>query len=121
MEMEKVGWKEEEEEEGWVGDGRRPESDEGDAAGRWEKQKCRRREVDREEQGEKDVAVKLEGGRVEQVVDRLGYFELQKEGMGQRGKHRLQAEGKMLVDLWQAGRKMQMTERREARVLRGEC
>lgn len=47
MEMEKDGWEEEEEEEGWAGHGRRPESDQRDVVGRWEKQKCRWKEVDK--------------------------------------------------------------------------
>ncbi len=50
--------------------------------------------------------MELEGRRVEQVMDRPGYFEPEKEGTGWRGRHTLQAEGKMLVDLWQAGRKV---------------
>ncbi len=42
MEMEQVGWKEEVEVEvGWAGHGRRPESEQGDVVGRWEKQTCR--------------------------------------------------------------------------------
>lgn len=43
MEMEKVAWEEEEEEDGWAE--RRPESDQGDVEGRWEKQTCRWREA----------------------------------------------------------------------------
>lgn len=52
------------------------------------------------------MAVELQGRRVEQVMDRRGYFELQKARTGWRGKHTLGAEGKMSVDLWQAGRKV---------------
>lgn len=59
------------------------------------------------------MAVELEGRRAEQVMDRPGYFGLQKERTGWRGKRTLWAEGKMLVGLWQAGRKVQKTERRE--------
>lgn len=41
------------------------------------------------------MAVELERRRVEKVMDRTGYFELQKERTGWRGKHTLRAEGKM--------------------------
>lgn len=41
------------------------------------------------------MAVELEQRRVEQVMDRTGYFELRKERTGWRWKHTLRAEGKM--------------------------
>ncbi len=72
------------------------------------------------EQDERKMSVVLEGRGVELVMDRPGYLELKRERMGWRGKHALWDEGKMLVDLWHAGRKVQTTERREARELRGE-
>lgn len=58
MEMEEVG-REEEEEEEQAGHGRRTESDQGDVEGRWEKQECRWREVDKQEQEERGIAVEL--------------------------------------------------------------
>lgn len=114
MEMEKGGWGEE---EGWAAHGRGYESGQWDAVGREEKQKHRWREVDRKEQGEKQMTVEF-GGRMVERVTNNPYFEVQRERMGWRGK--LLAEGEMCVDLWKGGRKVQRTKRREARELRGE-
>lgn len=98
--MKKVGWKEEEEEEeGRAGDGRRPESDPGVVVGRWEKQECKWREVDRWEQDGRETVVEREGRKVEQETGRPGYFELQKVRTGRRGRHTPQAEGKISEDL----------------------
>lgn len=46
MEMGKVEWEQEQGDKRWAGPGR-PESDDGDVLGRWEKQKYRWREVDK--------------------------------------------------------------------------
>lgn len=72
-----------------------------------------------QEQDERKKQVELVGVKAEQVMDIPGYFELQKEGMGWRGKHALQAEGKTWVDLRQVEKKVQKTERKEARELSG--
>lgn len=64
------------------------------------------------------MALELEGRKVEQGMDRLPDLELQRERMGWKGKHVLQAEEKICVGLHGAGRKVQKTERREARELR---
>lgn len=118
MEMEKAEWEEEEEEE-WARHGGRLESDQGGVVERWDQQKCRWGEVDGYEQDEREMAVEQEGRRVEVVMDGWTCFEVQNERTGWRMKRALQAEGKMLVELRQAGRKVQQTERREARELRG--
>lgn len=76
--------------------------------------------MEKQEQDEREMAAKLEGRRVELVMDTPGYFELQEERTGWRGKRALQADGKMLADLQQAGQKVQKTERMEGRELMGE-
>ncbi|TNN68431.1 hypothetical protein EYF80_021352 [Liparis tanakae] len=100
--MEKVVW--EEEKEGWAGHGRRPESDQGDVAGRWQMEKSRWRKVDTEQE-ERGMPVQMEGRKVEQVMDRTSCLELQEERTRWRGKHTLRTVGEMWVDVWPAGRK----------------
>lgn len=77
------------------------------------------REINKEQE-ERKMPVEMKGRSPEQETDRKRYLEVKQERTGRRGKHTVRAEGKKWMDWWRAGRKVQKTERRGEKELKGE-